>query len=142
MTPWQFWAGSYGNVEYEGGFELGGYATREAAIEAGRAEWPGKVFYILEGRASTAARYYDGNHETIPFKRKRNQELIEPVASVAINQIVDHIKSRAQVYVARRDRLKPKWWQLRMKRDWNALDGMASELDLIADEIQDLIHEY
>jgi hypothetical protein len=141
VTPWEFWAGSYGNFEYEDAFELGGYATREAAIEAGRAEWPGKVFYIVEGRASTAARYYDGSYETIPFKRQRNRELIEPVASVAVDQIVDHIKSRAQVYVARRDRLKPKWWQFRMKRDWENLEGMASELDLIAVEIQDLIYD-
>lgn len=33
---------------------------------------------------------------------------------------------------------KPKWWQFQMKRDWENLDGMASELDLIADEVSDL----
>lgn len=135
MTPWEFWAGSYGNVEYEDAFELGGYATREAAIEAGRAEWPGKVFYIVEARASTAARYYDGSHETIPFKRQRNRELIEPVASVAIDQIVDHIRSRAKDFVNLRDRLKPKWWQFRMKRKRDQFNGMATELYLMADKL-------
>lgn len=135
MTPWEFWAGSYGNVEYEDAFELGGYATREAAIEAGRAEWPGKVFYIVEARASTAARYYDGSHETIPFKRQRNRELIEPVASVAVDQIVDHVRSRAKDFVNLRDRLKPKWWQFRMKRERDQFNSMATELYLMADKV-------
>ncbi|KUO53163.1 MAG: hypothetical protein APF82_00820 [Sphingomonadales bacterium BRH_c42] len=142
MTPWQWWIGSYGNVEYEDAFELGDFTSRDEAIEAGRKEWPGKVFYIVEARTSTAAKYADGSYDVVPFCRQRNRELIEPVASVAIDQIADHIRARSAGLIARRDRLKPRWWQFRLKQECDSLDAMASELDLIVDEIQDMTHDY
>lgn len=142
MTPWQWWTGSYGNVEYEDGFELGGFASRDEAIEMGRKEWPGKLFYIVEARASTAKKYHGGSHEGVPFCRQRNRELIEPKASIAIDQIVDHIRRRSAALIERRDHLTPRKWPFLVKRKRDILDAMASELDLIVDEIQDLTGDY
>lgn len=140
MTPWEWWAGSYGNVEYESAYELGGYDTREEATEAGRAEWPGEAFYVVEARTSTAKKYYEGDHEIIPFVKQRNQEFVDPDPAALLKRAIKLIENRSKFWVEAEQDIPPKkWWQFWKPDTRGIYDGMASELDIIADDMRDLL---
>lgn len=140
MTPWQWWARSYGDVEYEGSYQLGGYLTKVEAIAAGQQEWPGEIFYVIEARQSTAEKYYDESCETIPFKKMRNQELLDPEPHALLGLAIKIVADRAQFWVQKEQDFKPKkWWQFWIADTRGIYDGMASELDIIAGELWELL---
>lgn len=75
---WEWWAGYADEVECEGSYTIGSYATREEAIAAGTAEMPdgegNTHFMIIE-----AVLDPDGDpdvDEVIPFISSRNEETI------------------------------------------------------------------
>lgn len=76
MTGWEWWVGSYADVEYEGAYGWGGVTTRNHAIALGLRETrPGERFYIVEARSSQASQHEDA--DVIPFLRQRKKELVE-----------------------------------------------------------------
>jgi hypothetical protein len=76
MTPWQWWA-TPTFCRGEGEWMLGEFESREDAIRAANHEFrPGTSFSIIEARASTDARHFDGNADIIPFVRTRNEEIL------------------------------------------------------------------
>lgn len=84
MTPWQWWAVPE-CCRSDGEWSIGECDTREQIIAAANRELPPETpFFIIEARSSTDARYYDGNHELVPFKRTRNEErLVTGMRAVA-----------------------------------------------------------
>lgn len=81
MTGWEWFAGGYGDVEYDGVYPAGGCATKDDAIaelaRQGIEPVDGRqLFYVIEARSSTAKRHYV-DPEVIPFVRTRNHELLD-----------------------------------------------------------------
>lgn len=141
MTPWQWWAGDYGAVEYENGYELGDFPSRTAAISAGRKKWPGEIFCIVEARSSTAKKYQHGEHEMIPFISARHHEIINPEPSEVVEKITNILKKRSAFWMnraAQERALTPwRWWKFYQPNHAADFESMASELDLLTDEIND-----
>lgn len=143
MTPWQWWAGSYGSVEYEDHYDLGEFATREEAIAAGRKEWPGRAFHIVEARSSTAAKYGDGSHDTVPFKKTRNREFVWPLASDFMHGITRHFQDH-EIRVLDEILLidPPQWWQWNRRRRLAHLRTLADQLAVTINFIRDYPCDY
>lgn len=75
MTPWQWWAGEVGDVDAEGVYALGEFATRDEAVTAAQREYPaGTDFYMIEARSSEALEHEGA--DMIPFLRTRNREVM------------------------------------------------------------------
>jgi hypothetical protein len=84
--PWYWWAGFHADVEYEGLYALGEFATRDQAITAGMAEMPdvdGNYFFeIVEAQFADDATYDEFDPDEFqPFGAIRNKELIDARAA-------------------------------------------------------------
>lgn len=80
MTRWEWFAGSYADVEYEGVYSSGGFACRDDAIvelaRQGIEALDGQLlFYVIEARSSTAMRHEGA--DVVPFVRSRNLQLLD-----------------------------------------------------------------
>jgi hypothetical protein len=75
MTDWEWWAALPEDICEC--WTLGGFSTREEAVNAGRNEFGLRAeFLIIEARSSTA-RIHEQS-DVIPFLKARNEEIVGP----------------------------------------------------------------
>jgi hypothetical protein len=73
VTPWQWWAAAVDEVDSCGEWQLGEFASRDAAVAAANREYPpGTAFYVVEARSSTNMKYEGA--DIVPFVRQRHKE--------------------------------------------------------------------
>lgn len=136
MTPWQWWIGTYEDVECEGCYLLGPYPSRHEATAAGFQEWPGQLLCVIEARSSTSSK----KHDDAPFLRTRNYEEVNPVMQDVLERAAKAADERARYWldIAHKTAPPPWWafWRTDVRDDY---DSMASELNILADDIRDLI---
>ncbi|WP_010545918.1 hypothetical protein [Sphingomonas elodea] len=72
---WLWWVGDQDSVEQDALYNIGSYATREAAIAAGLRDEDDGGFYIIEARTSGDEDDRDEDDRE-PFIEARNMEFI------------------------------------------------------------------
>ena len=81
-SAWEWWAGGYGHVEYEGVYTGCGLTRRDAIAAAlSDCEPDENCIIVVEARSSTAKKY-EGT-EYVPFTHTRNREQLTIAAARA-----------------------------------------------------------
>jgi hypothetical protein len=139
MTKWQWWCGLIGDVDCGEGYMLGEFSSRVEAIIAGQKEYPGQILCIIEAKSSEASEFDQA--DVVPFLRTRGAEVIQPDPIAVIERCAKLLESESARLLRHAEKLPDtigRWPFKRANPDRQSIEGFASALDILADDLRDL----